>query len=225
VNLYRDCNADGIIDKSNCTATTGLNASPLVAVIADVDNWPFVWSEGGAKGAEDIDRNGDGLFDKVTRSTLVPPTAGTTTSPPAARAISFIPPAAGRPIAMTIRNFNQVRPALFDGGYAFGSPAGKPELPVGTTSSKQSPSGYLHQKEEDKNVDFGDEYTPSPLLLPPVAWATHISYRRVESVPGVPSAYAYQTAPFVTASRFGSHRVRTQRRTSTCSPRCRFQGT
>jgi len=101
VNLYRDCNADGIIDKSNCTATTGLNDSPLVTVIADVDNWPFVWSEGGAKGAEDIDRDGDGLFDKGDAVDV-----GTTDSwddniPPAARAISFIPPAACRPIAMT----------------------------------------------------------------------------------------------------------------------------
>ncbi|MDB4957192.1 MAG: hypothetical protein JWO36_4761 [Myxococcales bacterium] len=75
-----------------------------------------------------------------------------------------------------LKNFNQVRPGLFDGTYAFSSyfPAG-----VGTGSEVQGlppgkylvevvlPTGYEIQKEEDRNVDFGDSYTPTPQLLPP----------------------------------------------------------
>lgn len=54
VNLYRDANGDGVIDN--------INGQPGVQ-LADVDNHPFGWSEGGAKGAEDIDRNGNGIFE------------------------------------------------------------------------------------------------------------------------------------------------------------------
>ena len=60
-----------------------------------------------------------------------------------------------------LRNFNQVRPGVFDGGYAFN------DIPAGTYIVEAvTPPGYEHLKEEDKNVDFGDEYLPSPLLLP-----------------------------------------------------------
>jgi hypothetical protein len=68
-------------------------------------------------------------------------------------------------------NFNQVRPAVFDGGYAFMADPVNPEapLPLGTyVVEAVTPPGYEHVKEEDKNVDFGDGYVPAPLLLPPV---------------------------------------------------------
>jgi large repetitive protein len=82
-----------------------------------------------------------------------------------------------------LRNFNQARPAVFDGGYAFDSicletdglengceewsipgqmPAGEYVVEV------VPPPGYEIVKEEDKNVDFGDEYVPAPELLPPI---------------------------------------------------------
>ncbi len=76
-----------------------------------------------------------------------------------------------------LRNFNQVRPGVFDGGYAFtshhpngiasgseeveGLPAGRYIVGVG------SHPVYKIVKEEDKNVDFGDSYAVFPLLLPP----------------------------------------------------------
>ena len=52
-----------------------------------------------------------------------------------------------------LRNFNQVRPAVFDGGYAFN------DIPAGIyIVEAKLPPGYQFVKEEDKNVDFGDEY-------------------------------------------------------------------
>jgi hypothetical protein len=71
-------------------------------------------------------------------------------------------------------NFNQLRPAVFDGGYAFGRVAGQAELPVligaegkGTYIVQAvAPPGYLHQGNGDKNVVFGDTLAASPAALP-----------------------------------------------------------
>ncbi len=99
-----------------------------------------------------------------------------------------------------LRNFNQARPALFDGGYAFSTilqdSADSPTydlpiaergvarpLPAGKYVVKMIvPPGYKVQKEEDKNVDFGDQYVPQQFWLlgqdladasePPTALAT-----------------------------------------------------
>ena len=94
-----------------------------------------------------------------------------------------------------MRVWNQVRPGIFDGGYAFttafaaddgtGNPVvdpitGKPVLVAfGTGGAVEvalpsdeyivevvPPTGYEIVKEEDKNVDFGDNYVPSLLALP-----------------------------------------------------------
>jgi hypothetical protein len=81
-----------------------------------------------------------------------------------------------------LRVFNQARPAVFDGGYAFDgvcADAGGMQ-PDGTCAAFTSPMpvgdyvvqvvpplGYEVIKPEDKNVDFGDEYLPAPELLPP----------------------------------------------------------
>jgi len=95
-----------------------------------------------------------------------------------------------------LRMFNQARPAVFDGGYAFdavcpdgmtldlnGNPftdvdgnvlcsdgGAEPlgPMPVGDYVVEViAPDGYEILKPEDKNVDFGDEYVPAPELLPP----------------------------------------------------------
>jgi hypothetical protein len=80
-----------------------------------------------------------------------------------------------------LRNFNQVRPAVFDGGYAFDSyvPGG-----IDSGNAEQTlPNGiyvvgtgdhpvYITLKEEDRNVDFGEEFQPAPELLPPVCVGT-----------------------------------------------------
>ena len=82
-----------------------------------------------------------------------------------------------------LRNFNQVRPGVFDGGYAFYTQK-EPfvdefgqTLPVDARSIERPlapgkyvvkvivPNGYGLVKEEDKNVDFGEEYIPQEFYL------------------------------------------------------------
>ena len=71
-------------------------------------------------------------------------------------------------------NFNQLRPSVFDGGYAFGRVAGQAELPMllgnegkGTYIIEAvAPPGYLHQGNGDKNVTFGDELRANTAALP-----------------------------------------------------------
>jgi large repetitive protein len=72
------------------------------------------------------------------------------------------------------RNWNQLRPSVFDGGFAFGRVAGQAELPMiigaqakGTYIVEAvAPPGYLHQGNGDKNVTFGDELASRPAALP-----------------------------------------------------------
>ncbi|GAB6906389.1 hypothetical protein DESC_600083 [Desulfosarcina cetonica] len=92
-----------------------------------------------------------------------------------------------------LRNFNQVRPGVFDGGYAFSAyyPGGITVDPDGTIIPNVAgetpvtlvpgdyvvevipPMGYEITKWEDKNVDFGDRYQPpTPALLPPACVGT-----------------------------------------------------
>ncbi|MEW6118263.1 MAG: hypothetical protein AB1553_15410, partial [Nitrospirota bacterium] len=87
------------------------------------------------------------------------------------------------PCADSYGTWNQMRPGVFDGGYAFG-----PDLPPGTYIVEVvPPPGYELVKEEDKNVDFGDEYKPSLLLLPPVCvGAPHTVPAELSLFPGVP---------------------------------------
>jgi hypothetical protein len=80
-----------------------------------------------------------------------------------------------------MRVWNQVRPGIFDGGYAFDEicEGGLDELDVCTSAVLSPipnaryvvevvpPNGYQIVKSQDKNVDFGDEYVTSELLLPP----------------------------------------------------------
>jgi FtsP/CotA-like multicopper oxidase with cupredoxin domain len=137
-----------------------------------------------------------------------------------------------------LRNFNQVRPGIFDGGYAFmtvlepfvdanGAPVPiedrvieKP-LPAGSYVVKVIvPRGYQIVKEEDKNVDFGDEFIPQQFLLtgyplgdtgpadaPPqgrvndalaapfCAGIEHLVPPELALFPGVPTAYAGEERP------------------------------
>jgi hypothetical protein len=72
------------------------------------------------------------------------------------------------------RNWNQLRPGVFDGGFAFGRVAGQAELPMiigaqakGTYIVEAvAPPGYLHQGNGDKNVVFGDEFAARPAAVP-----------------------------------------------------------
>ena len=74
-----------------------------------------------------------------------------------------------------LRNWNQVRPGVFDGGYAFDSiiDPGDGITVISPIPSGQyvveviPPAGYEIIKSQDRNVDFGDNYIPSAQLLPP----------------------------------------------------------
>ncbi|HPH13913.1 MAG TPA: hypothetical protein PLC34_08965, partial [Burkholderiaceae bacterium] len=68
-------------------------------------------------------------------------------------------------------NFNQIRPSVFDGGYAFGRVANQAELPITIGKAAYiveaaAPPGYLHVGSGDQNVAFGDELKVSTAALP-----------------------------------------------------------
>lgn len=97
-----------------------------------------------------------------------------------------------------LRCFNQVRPGVFDGGYAFttywspslGDPAAvEMPLPAGQyVVEVVPPPGYAVVRSEDKNVDFGDEYVPSPMALPPPCCGEEYTVGPVLTLfPGVPA--------------------------------------
>ena len=89
-----------------------------------------------------------------------------------------------------LRNFNQARPAVFDGGYAFDAicddiggmqsdgscTAFFSPMPVGDYIVEViPPPGYEILKPENKNVDFGDTFVPAPALLaPPCVGELHL---------------------------------------------------
>jgi len=189
VNLYKDANRDGVVDDIN---------PPLGIQLADVDNPPLGWSDGTpGKGTEDIDRNGNGAFDLGDAIEVATTDSWDDNQPTGC--IQTLPVINGVQVKECFDNFgtwNQVRPAIFDGGYAFGSPAGG-TLASGTYIVEAvPPPGYVLVKEEDKNVDFGDEYTPSPLLLPPACvGASHLVPAELSLFPGIPAYYAGQTRP------------------------------
>ena len=112
-----------------------------------------------------------------------------------------------------LRNFSQVRPGVFDGGYAidsrflpsFDSPDAVevPGLPPGPYVVEViPPEGYDIVKEEDKNVDFGDEYAPSLLAKPPECvnyddngGLGHLVPDELALFPGVEAYYGGQYRP------------------------------
>lgn len=189
VNLYRDnlnnttlaAIPDGIIDD--------LNADGQVT-LADVDNYPF----GNFPQAEDVDRNSNGIFDLGDALETVTtdcwndnkPTGSVRNPPPPV--IHGLPT---NPNADTFGTWNQIRPGIFDGGYAFNN------LASGTYIVEAiPPAGYEIVKEEDKNVDFGDEFTPSTLVLPPVCVGEpHLVPAELTLFPGVPCRFAGQMRP------------------------------
>ncbi len=172
VNLYRDCDNDGRIDQPNANGAAGcaaLSSQGHVAAMADVDNWPFGWSDGSAAmGPEDVKRNAAAGYSQGDAVDVAWTDSWDDSLPTGCQGATFTSNGVTTDCYDGLRNFNQVRPAVFDGGYAFGGPAGKPELPVGTyVVEAMAPKGYLHQGNGDQNVAFGDTPAPSPLALPP----------------------------------------------------------
>lgn len=172
VNLYKDSDCDGIIDDLDGDG---------FPTLADVDNYPFGWRDDqNLLGPEDIDRNGNGIFDAGDAIQIIT-TDSWDDDPPTWAIHEVLPVIHGQEVQPGFDNFgtwNQAQPGVFDGGYAFtsyfpgGIVSGSDEvegLPVGLYIVEAStPYGYELVKEEDKNVDFGDTWEPSPLLLPPV---------------------------------------------------------
>ncbi|QCB45696.1 hypothetical protein [Hydrogenophaga sp. PAMC20947] len=213
VNMFLDCDADGLIDKPKndgtglCAAGGLSGADGHIAQLPDVDNYPFCWRDPesctltvSTKGPEDYERTGnDGVFsfgdvfswggpqandptsqlhvgiggtdswdDNVPTGCIKPPPG-----PVANGSIPFVAPA-DLDCFDGLFNFNQVRPSLFDGGYAFGRVAGQAELPVLIGSAGKgtyiveavAPPGYLHVGSGDQNVAFGDTLKASTAALP-----------------------------------------------------------
>lgn len=132
--------------------------------MADTDNYPFGWSDGGVKGPEDVDHNNNGDFDQGDAIQVTWTDSWDDSLP------TDCPGDPADPFYMDgkcydgLRNFNQVRDGVFDGGYAF----------TGIESSRTyiveavPPPVYSIVRSQDKNVDFGDDYTPGEQFLPPI---------------------------------------------------------
>lgn len=152
VNLYRDDDDDLEIDD--------VNGVPGIQ-LADVDNFPFGWADGGVRGDEDIDRDDPmqvlvsdaaAVFDPGDAVDITWTDSWDDNRPSGAQG-SNGPGFEHLDAFDGLRNFNQVRPGVFDGGYAFTGL--EPGIYI---VEAVTPPGYEHAKEEDKNVDFGDEY-------------------------------------------------------------------
>lgn len=104
-----------------------------------------------------------------------------------------------------LRNFNQVRPATYDGRYHFQTDRTGQPLPTGSyvvevvpPKTGAGPSSYEIVKEEDKSVPFGTGFIPSPLALPPACVGDgHVVPAHLSMFPNaaVAAPFAGQTRP------------------------------
>lgn len=178
VNLYRDVNNDRVIDDLDSSGTTTL---------ADVDNYPFNWHPDyagspdftGAPGPEDVDRNTDTIFD-LGDALAVTWTDSWDDSQP-----DNCPGDPNDPFHDAdndgagdcydgLRNYNQVRPGVFDGGYAFpgyNADTGEGLMPGIYIVESVPPPHYEIVRAEDMNVMFGDTYEPTPMPMMAMALA------------------------------------------------------
>lgn len=179
-----------------------LSSQGYVADLPDVDNYPFCWRDPSScnlseplKGPEDIKRSrggdantfsyGDvfrwgtpsGTPDQQLATGLGKTDSWDDSIPRGCPSTTpYAVPSTGEQLDCFdgLRNFNQVRPSVFDGGYAFGRVAGQAELPmlIGAKAQGQyiveavAPPGYLHQGNGDKNVVFGDTLKASTAAMP-----------------------------------------------------------
>lgn len=223
VNLYEDMiinatgapGSDGIIDDLNGDSTV---------TRADVDNFPFQWApryefldDGitpnpdwtGVAGPEDTDFNLTGTFDSGDAIQITTTDSWNDSKP--SGCIQILPEIPGLgPINECADGFgtwNQIRPGIFDGGYAFDSyfPGGIDSGSVETATvppgfyivEAVTPPGYELVKEEDRNVDFGDTYVPSPLLLPATCVGDlHIVPDFMSFDGATPAPFAGDTRPY-----------------------------
>lgn len=227
VNLYRDGDLDGVADDVN-----GIEGIQY----ADVDNHP----QGNFPGAEDVNRiaddpanpedvafdSGDAVQITYTDSwdDNLPtgcveywrdPLSGSETwwsnLPTPLMPQIYGNGLVAQDCADTLRTWNQIRPGLFDGGYAFktffaaGVPADAVEddpraAPITSgywVVEAVPPYGYEIQAEEDKNVESGDAVVPA--LLPPLCVGDlHVvdAFQSLFPDDQLPAPYAGQSRPW-----------------------------
>jgi large repetitive protein len=185
VNLYADADFDGVIDDG------GDGFDP-----PDVDNYPL----GNFPGPEDTDNYTIGVFDNGDAIDVTWTDSWDDSLPegcPGGDPSDGVTPA--DKCYDGLRNWNQVRDAVFDGGYAFGgydavnNPGG---LAPGTYIVEAiPPPGYKLVRSHDKNVDFGEDYTPSPLAFPPECVGTPYTVANHFSLFSDPSDLTFPTPP------------------------------
>ncbi len=165
--LYEDMDQDGVIDDLDG------DGGPTRA---DVNNYPFSIFDGAA---EDVDWNGNGVVDYGDAISWTRTDSWDNDQPFGCPEADFLLDGT-LPVDCFdgLRTYEQVRPAVFDGGFAFtervdgglflGNPA-VPGIPSGTyIVESATPPPYRLLMEESKNVDFGEEYIPATLLTPPI---------------------------------------------------------
>ncbi|MDZ7698244.1 MAG: SdrD B-like domain-containing protein [Deltaproteobacteria bacterium] len=235
VNLYRDANKDGVIDEIPSDIdrypflfkSLGIvgpedtdwnnngeydEAVPGIQV-PDVDNYPFQWTDEaysgytGKPGVEDVDRLTVGKFD-LGDALQVTTTDSWDDNKPSG-CIQDLPVVHGVQIeecADAFGTWNQVRPGLFDGGYAFGDvELGTYIVEVVPPRSTTGQDMYAVARSQDKNVDFGVEWNPSPkgaetnddiILNPPVCVGpSYVVPEFLTLFPGVEAPLAGETLP------------------------------
>jgi len=194
-----DWNEDGIRDLDD-DIIDDIDGDGVVT-LSDVNNYPF----DNFPGAEDIDRNSNLAFDLGDAVQVTWTDSWDDSLPTNCQGANnlgdapYTPPVADNRCFDGLRNFNQIRPGVFDGGYAFADydldhlNNLDPTLRTGAAATAiqafyasinatvpnadklqlglipgdyivetVTPPGYKLMKEEDKNVDFGDAYIPSP---------------------------------------------------------------
>jgi hypothetical protein len=189
---------DGVIDDVD---------GDLAVTLADEDNYPLGWSSGGAMGPEDVDHNTNGTFDSGDAIQIAVTDSWDDTPPTGCVGDPFVAHGVPTDCFDGLRNFNQARPGVFDGGYWFNSyfPGGWDSgstvvdgLP-NTTYIVQAaiPAGYKLVKEEDKNVDFGDVFETQAVLIniPFCVGDPHVVPAELSLFPGIPTASAGLSKP------------------------------
>ena len=114
-----DWNEDGIRDLDD-DVIDDINGDGVVT-LSDVDNYPF----DNFPGAEDVDRNSNRAFDLGDAVQVTWTDSWDDSLPTGCQGANnlgdapYTPPVADNRCFDGLRNFNQIRPGVFDGGYAF----------------------------------------------------------------------------------------------------------
>ena len=184
---------DGVIDDVD---------GDTFVTLADEDNYPLGWSSGGTFGPEDVDHNTNGTFDAGDAIQIVHTDSWDDTPPTGCVGDPFSAHGVPTDCFDGLRNFNQARPGVFDGGYWFNSyflngwvDGGTPVdgLPNATYIVQAAiPAGYKLVKEEDKNVDFGDTFEALDVLInqPSCVGDLHTVPAELSLFPGIPTESA-----------------------------------